>query len=255
MGRAMTPEEIAEQLRKDPIYDPATQLRAGGREELETALSRWQAEGLRAYVVLVPDADARALRDVWGVLGLDAGSDLLLVWTETRWEARGWGLDDAVVARELDAAEGELGQYLGRGLVSAVDRLGAASTGEPAESPSWASAAAIGGAGVLGVLLAGGLGLVLRRRNQRAREAVEFGRARAEVEHALAELLLTADDLGREEARKLQSEGARLSDELRRIERGDEPPEVREGRVRQVGNEVAALQTTVLQSQQRKETS
>lgn len=257
----MTPAAIAESLRRDAIFDPETRLRPGGRDEVEKALERAAADGLRAYVVLAPGGDPEALRAVWGELGLDPRVDLLLIWTDGRWEARGWGLDDAVIARELDAAEPALAQYLGKGLATAVERLDAVAVNgaplapaAPAVEPgmAWSSLAALSGAGLLAAGLAAGLGFVLLRRSRRAAEDRQLADARRTAEHAIAELLLTADDLGRDQALELQTRAARLSEELARVARLDEPLEVREGRIRQVGNEVAALQSTVLQRQPKK---
>jgi hypothetical protein len=244
-------------LRDGAIADSGW-LKPGGRAELEAALARWESQGLRAKIVLLPEGtDARPWRSLWGDLGLDERVDLLLIYAGDHWEARGWGLDDGQIAQALDAAEPALAEYAGKGLVAALDGLGAAALALPADRGAGVPArpSFVPGVGELlvagvgaGTLAAGALGWLIWRRQKLARE--DQGRLladqRAAAEVAYANLILDADQLG-PDSFDLQQRAARLRRELDLVARNEGDEAVRLGKMRQVENEIAALQSTVLQ--------
>jgi hypothetical protein len=250
--------EVVRELNEGAIADSGW-LKPGGRAELEAALARWESQGLRAKIVLLPEgSNPRPWRSLWADLGLDERVDLLLIYAGDHWEARGWGLDDAEIAQALDAAEPALAEYAGKGLVAALDGLGAASLALPSGGSvpvRRRSASGLPGvtellvAGVgAGTLAAGALGWLIWRRQKLARE--DKGRLladqRAAAEVAYANLILDADQLG-PDSFDLQQRAARLRRELDLVARNEGDESVRLGKMRQVENEIAALQSTVLQ--------
>lgn len=231
--------EIARLLRSTRIWDSGW-LKPAGRADVDAALDRWEADGRRARIVLAErGADLASLRPLWGDLGLDPASDLLLLYNGERWEARGWGLDDADIAAALDAAEPELAEYVGKGLVAALDGLGAATGG----TPGWLLPVG-GGVALVGAGLAW---LIARRERVRAAEGTKLlADARDSAEGAYATLILDADRLGPAHF-QLQEQAARLRRELDVATREGGDPKIRAGRMRQVEDEIATLQSTVLQ--------
>lgn len=232
--------DIADALRAGGLYDGGGRLLPAGQEVVLDELARTRFDGRPAYVAVV-DGDPRQVRAVWDELGLDPERDLLLILGEGRWEARGWGLDDADIARILDEAEPAMAQGVGPAVSTALKRL--AVGGSPA-AIEWVG---FGAAGLGATAVAVGLGWLVARRRRVARTERTEQTARSAVEDAVAQLVLTADELG-EPGRALQDRADRLRRELRNL-RADEAHEVRVARMLQLENEVAALQSEVLQTQ------
>jgi hypothetical protein len=243
--------ETAAQLRRSPLVDRGL-LKAGGRHEVEAAIARWQARGLFAHVLVLDRGEELApWHELAAALALDSRRDLLLLFNGEHWQARGWGLSAAEIERRLQAARPGLSKYYGRGLVEALDGLGAAASGQAqsgAAHPPGAPRASVWPLG-LGVMGAGAaltaLLLIIRRRNRRAQKQMGgLSAARAEAEQAYAELVLAAEELGREPARTLQLRATELK---RRLDAVSDADPLAEGRIRQLRNELAALHSEVLQ--------
>jgi len=228
--------EVANGLRRGRIVDSGW-LAPAARQDLEAAL------GDRVWVVLAErGSDLRALRPVWNDLSLDPERDLLVLYNGERWEARGWGLDDAAIAEALDRAEPALATDPAAGIRAAMDELDAARGGVP-----WGW---VGGAGGVFAL---GLGWIVWRREKVARErrTAALTDAKGSAELAYANLILDADRLG-PDSFDLQQRASRLRRELDSVARDTADPNVRAGRMRQVEDEITALQSTVLQRQKEK---
>ncbi len=248
-----TLDETARELRERRLVDRGL-LRPRGRQEVLAAIERWRERGMRAWVLVLerdePLAPWHALSETMQL----GRPDLLLLFNGRRWEARGWGLPADRVERALEAARPSLGTYWGRGLVEALDRLGAAATGRPAPRPEsrprssspigWgAGAALLAGGGVLAWLIGRRMRLAKERRGK-------IDQARSSAERTYADLVLAAEDLSSEDAMQLQMRAARLKEQLDQVveqARSSGDDEVTIGRVRQVENELSALQSTVLQ--------
>jgi hypothetical protein len=249
-------------LRESPLVDRGL-LRPGGKAEVLAAIERWRSRGLRAYVLVVERNEELApWHALWSTLSLDLRKDLLLLFNGSRWDARGWGLDEARIKGALDRAEPGLRSYYARGLVMALDELGAAATGSPS-SPSSVQASptreAPGGSS-LGMIAAVALALfgvlfawVLRRRKVLggARYS-EFEKTRLLAEQTYADVMLAAESLpdrGTEEKRRASELKERL-DRLGR-EAAARPVDANDpvllGKVRQLENEIAAIHSVILQ--------
>ncbi len=234
------------------IHDDAGRLKRGGRKQLGTAIDTRLKGGLRARVViLAKDADLKPYRTLWAQLRLDPKSDLLLVSSGRRWEAKGWGLEPAQIARALDAAEPELKRYLAAGLVAALDNLEAAAapkTSAPASGLLGTTGFAIGG----GVLLLGGLGWVITRRQKRSAGTTRrYLEAFEGADRIFADLMVEGDAL--EDGDDILRDAGQLKGELDRIDREARgnaramADPVTIGRLEQVGNHLSALRTRLLQ--------
>lgn len=241
-------------LGQRPIHDDVGRLKKGGRRELEAAIdTRWKRGWRARVVILAGSADLTPYRTLWDELGLDDRTDLLLVASGRRWEARGWGLTAPQVAKALDAAEPQLRRYLAAGLVAALDNLEAA-TKPPAKPAPPASSGLVAPTGIAvgGLLLVGAVGWVVARRRKRGAGARQRYLAAFEAaERSYADLMVDADALA--DGDDLLRDAAKLKGELDRIDgqaRGrpaTQADPVTIGRLEQVGNQLAALRTKLLQ--------
>ena len=252
----MTPADAARALQTDPLADPAGRLRPEGAAELRAEQARIADQGRRAFVLVLPPGEAPAgYRPVWEALGLQGPGDLLLVHGEGRWEAKGWGLSGAQISAALDAAEAARDRALGPGLVAALQGLGRAA-GLPVEEPAEGSSALawVGGAGALGLVTLGGLGLLRWRQNRMA--ALTGGAAVIEARHAaearIAAITLRAEALPDAEARELQARAAALTAQLAEAEVDPGGPTKRVARLQQLESEAAALHSSLLAAQRRR---
>jgi hypothetical protein len=256
----MTPADAARALQQDPLADPAGRLRPGGAAELRAEQTRLADLGRRAFVLVLPPGEAPAgYRPVWEALGLQGPGDLLLVHGEGRWEAKGWGLSGAQISAALDAAEPARDRALGPGLVAALQGLGRAA-GLPAEAPAAAEGegsgalAWVGGAGALGLVALGGLGLLRWRQTRMA--AMSGGAAVTEARHAaearIAAITLRAEALPDGDARDLQARAAALTAQLAEAEADPGGPTKRVARLQQLESEAAALHSSLLAAQRRR---
>ncbi len=136
----MTPSQQADAnkaLSSGPVADVGGLLKPAGRRELEQEIARLGGRGLSAHVALVPAGEELGPWHVlWNSQGLDAKSDLLLLFNGKRWEARGWNLTARQIEVALAGAEPALKQYFGRGLTTALANLGAATRRAPVETPA-----------------------------------------------------------------------------------------------------------------------
>jgi hypothetical protein len=201
---------------------------------------------------------------LWSVLSLDPKKDLLLVFNGSRWEARGWGLDSSRIHSALQTAEPGLRSYYARGLVQALDELGAAATGsspgtseskaaEPADSRTGGGASLGIIAGLVLALAAVFFGWVLRRRKTLGTQKyAAFEKARLGAEQTYADVMLAAEalpDSGVEEKRRASELKGRLDrlgrEAASRPMAADDP--VLLGKVQQLENEIAAIHSVILQ--------
>ncbi len=250
-------------LSEGRLYDPMPRLKAGGRRELQHAIDQAAKNGLQARVVILArGTELGPWRGLWTELKLDNQRDLLLVISGGRWEARGWGLTKAQVSGALDAAAPQLKRYLAAGLVRAVENLHDATRPKPAaakvappttrpppvESSFLGTGVAVGG----GVLLLGGLGWIIARRQKRGRGVqARYDERFTAAERTYADLMVDGDSL--DDGDDILSDAARLKGELDTIDRrarGDQRAmgdPVTLGRLDQVGNHLSALRTRLIQ--------
>jgi hypothetical protein len=254
-------------LRETPLVDRGL-LKPGGKAELLATIDRWKSRGLRAYVFVTErNEDLAAWHGLWSALALDARKDLLLIFNGTRWDARGWGLDEARIKQALERAEPGLRSYYARGLVMALDELGALATGSPSNQPTAPGLATArparesSGMGILaGLLVAMSVGLfgwvLWRRKHIGVRRYAEFEKARLSAEQTYADVVLAAEalpDLGTEEkhrASELKGRLDRLAREAAARPVSSNDP-VLIGKVQQLENEIATLHSVLLQRTKR----
>jgi hypothetical protein len=254
----------ADTLRNEPLLDRGPLLKPGGKAEVLAAIEKWKSRGLRAHVVITERNDDLApWHGLWSLLSLDAKKDLLLVFNGTRWDARGWGLDAPRIQRALENAAPGLRSYYARGLVTALDELGAAATGSPTATSDAKGAQAeprSGGGGSLGILAGlmlaiAGLffGWMIRRRKVLGgQKYAAFEKARLVAEQSYADVMLAAEalpDSGVEEKRRASELKGRLDrlgrEAASRPMSADDP--VLLGKVEQLENEIAAIHSVILQ--------
>ncbi|MFN3202674.1 MAG: hypothetical protein ACE366_30055 [Bradymonadia bacterium] len=241
----MTPAQIAEALRADPLLDRGGLLKAGGRRMIREALSTLRSRGLRAYVLVVArGAPLSASSAVWPALGLDAESHLLLVFNGEAWRAVGWGLEPERITDVLLEARSITGHYALK-ITGALDAL-AKARDKAGETPMSLVIGLSGGA----VALVGLLAIVHRRRRLgHERDATALI---DEAEGQFADLIIDVERLP-ESATELMSQADPLRRELdaaiRAVRSNPEDP-VAVGRLRTAGNQIAALHSTVRQRQQ-----
>lgn len=252
--------EIVRKLQEGALVVDRGLLKRGGRRELDAALERHRAAGFPVRMLLLSEgADLAPWRRLWDELGLDEERDLLLLFNGRRWEARGFGLSPAEIARVLDESEADLGVYWARGLVTAADRLVTAAKARGRSTRSeGADVGALLGGGAVGLVALGGLFAWIagrRRRLAQEREAA-FAAALESARRRYSELMLAADALDEEEralASELQLKAARLHDDIEVVrQRCEEHPEDKGkqttlGRLAHLENELAVVATTVLQ--------
>lgn len=242
----MTPALI-EELALRQWTDPEGRLGPDGAR-LGLALTELARRDRRAYVALTPKGtEVRAWRALWDELALDDHQDLLLLYDGRRWEARGWGLDDAEIGALLDQHEGALLDGVADGLVAALEGLEAAA----APAGSALGPATLGVGAVAGVAALAALGWLVARRVRLGREEAQVSHARAALEDTVAQLILDADALG-DPGSALQHHAVRLQAEVRRIP-ATEDTRIRVARIHQLEDEVVALQSQVLASRAHRE--
>lgn len=209
------------------------------------AIERWDDRGRRAYVLSLRRGDALPpYRALFEQLSLDPASELLLLFNGVRWEARGWGLSPGEVEQTLDAAEGALHGGAGRGLSAGLDALAEASS-PPVSATQWA----LGGSAAA-LMVGGGLGWIVMRRNRR----IEAARTRVRValdsaEQVFAHVMLEAEALDDDTATQLQLQAAQLKTRLEAVTAEMASPQVandvkmRVQRVQDVHNDLVQLRT------------
>jgi hypothetical protein len=255
-------------LREGPLVDQGL-LKAGGRAEVLAAIERWNQRGLRAHVFITArDEELAPWHALWGALALEEKKDLLLLFNGTRWDARGWNLNQPRIEAALRNAEPGLHAYYARGLVVALDQLGASATGTSPSPPPRQREAPAGdrsvsqpeknsGFGIAtGVALAvpaAALFWVLRRRKKIAADRYAgFEKTRLLAEQTYADVMLAAEALSDRGAEERQR-ASELKNRLDRLGRqaaerpmaADDP--VLLGKVQQLDNEMTALHSTILQ--------
>lgn len=226
--------EASESLKSGPLYDGGL-LSAADQARLRALLGDYP--GVR--VVLLPGEDLAAYRSLWTSLNLASDTDLLLIYNGKRWEAKGFGLSPKQVSALLDAAEGDLAADRVAGIAGAVDRLY-----DTAFGAGWGTyALGFGGLGLVGA--AGVIGaLALRRRaSLMAERKAAIEAARSLVDEDLADLILASD--GQRDLADVHQKAEQIRDEVRRLSRSDEDPDVIRGRAEQYQQEVAVLRTRV----------
>jgi hypothetical protein len=254
-------DAVADELRRDPLVHGGL-LKPGGEREVRAALSFWQGQGKRAFVLMLPGTEApRQYRGLWQTLALDAERDLLLICNGLAWDLAGWRLPQADLAAILEGSEAGLHQYWARGLTQVLDeagrrafgieRAGGASRSE-SDSDGWA----LGTSAVLGTAVLGAVGWTIQRRRRRSAErrhllatAVEEARGR------FAHVMLEAEELDAEPGRLLQEGAMSIGEELDRLERtpaqNPRDEKLTLARIEQLKNELAALNSQVLGQRQR----
>ncbi|MEO8183182.1 MAG: hypothetical protein ABI895_30490 [Deltaproteobacteria bacterium] len=248
-------ETAIRELGREPLADPNQHLKPRGRQEVLAEIETWQRRGLRAHVLVVDPGDSfTQMLSAWEPLRLDPQRDLLLVFNTRDWVARGWGLDDAAIGRILASARPHQPAVFSRWLITALAGLGeAARPAATSGADQGSSLPVVGGIGLC--IVAGVLGLAIRRRNQLAKlGAAKLAEAQRSAERTYTELILACEELPRpEQGTEIQLRAAELKRRLDKvIERvrprlaaGNDP--VRIGEVRQLEDELAALRSTVLQ--------
>jgi hypothetical protein len=221
--------------------DPSGRL-GGGGPELQRALEALERDGRSAYVALLPPGEVRSGRRLWTELGLSDQGDLLLLYDGSRWEARGWGLDDAEISRILDESEPSLRGGDVQGLLAALRGLQRAAYGGGVSGAL--GGLAIGAGSLAAVALTGGLGWILMRRMRLQREGQSVAAARTALQDDVAHLVLSAESLG-QGAWELQERAVRLQEEVRRLPAGEDA-RMQVARIERLQDEVAALQSQVL---------
>ena len=268
----MNRAEIAEQLRKDHLYDGG-RLRPLGKAEVTKTLEAWAARGKVAWLVMLPeDSDLAPYHELFSDLHLSEERDLLFLFNGRRWEARGWKLGTHDIARALALAEPRLKQNWAAGLSFALDTLGARAIGAPAlnapaaqetgtpppmparaEEPERGSSGKWVGGGIAGAVVLGGLSFVVVRRKRLLREQAESVHAALlSAEQAEADLMLFAEELPKEDVREVHVAAERLHEELGRLRRSSQDERLRLGKIQQIENELAALHSTALQKKMKK---
>ena len=215
--------------------------------------------GQTARVLLLPRGDPlEPWRGLWHELQLDGQTDLLLLFSGDRWEARGWGLTPESVVGLLEGAEADLRVYYARGLSVALRDMAAAS---PATVV--APQTVDGGGfpltlvGLLAAAIALVVGFVIRRRMARARATqTTFDDLLQSTRQAFAEVMLHGEDLAfrlPDEAKRIQLEAAEFEKELAALEKeveqdpGKRRAPVTRGRVQSLRDEFRVLSSTILQ--------
>ncbi|MCE9578791.1 MAG: hypothetical protein K8W52_37045 [Deltaproteobacteria bacterium] len=242
-------DQAASALRDERLADPGAHLKPKGRDELRAEIARWDAEGLRARVLVVdPGDDLDGLLGVFDALHLDPHADLVLVFDTHAWVARGWGLTEREIARALELARPGTRTVFAAQLIAALDQLAASARAQgasaaPDDSLAWPI---IGGIGL--ALTMGLTALAIRRRNQVARAgAAAQAEVRASAERAYSEVMLACEELGGDpQATELQLRAAELRRRLDAITGHDR---VALGKIHQLENELAALRSTTLQKE------
>jgi hypothetical protein len=217
--------------------DPGGRLGEGS--ELQRALEALEREGRSAYVAVLPQGEVRSGRRLWTELGLSDQGDLLLLYDGSRWEARGWGLDDAEISQILDESEPALRGDDVQGLLRALEGLEGAAFGG-----SILGSLALGAGSVAALALTGALGWILVRRMRLQREGQQVATARTALQDDVAHLVLSAEALGAG-AWELQERAVRLQGEVKRMPAGEDV-RMQIARIERLQDEVAALQSQVL---------
>jgi hypothetical protein len=248
-------------LRAGPLADLGKLLKPGGLRELEAAIARETARGLKAHVlIMAPGTDLGPYRALWERLGYQPAQDLLLLFNGRHWEARGWSLTVPQIDGALAASEPALRAYYGRGLATAVTNLARAARKDEGEEPAPRQRSSalpiiigVGGTTTLGVI-----GWAVVRRNRLARERRQaLKEARSSADQVFADVLLAAEEMSGPEAVELREKATRLRDQIDALA----PPDLKQlpakeesltmAQLRQMENELEALRSTVLQVKRR----
>jgi hypothetical protein len=254
-------------LRQSRLVDRGNLLKPRGRAELRGAIERWKARGRDAFVVITERGDDLApWRQLFQALALHPENDLLLLFNGERWEAKGWGLTDREITEALRLAEGSPHAYYARGLVLALDSLGAAAgappqaprstalTAPPSETSTKGSGSFLAPVGI-GVALMVPLAAVwvLRRRAEMGRvRYAEFEKYRLSAEQTYADVMLAAEELPdrgvgeKKRAAELKSRLDRLGREAAAHPLDANDP-VLLGKAQQLENEIAVIKSAILQ--------
>jgi hypothetical protein len=256
---SVTIDTAVSELKSKAVADPSTHLKPKGLEHLEAEIERWKSRGLRAHVLLCDPGDSfRDLLGAWDQLGYDGKQDLLLVFNTRDWAARGWGLNDAELARALEAARPHAHEVFAQELVGALDQLGRAAVAKGTANDDRGGGLVLPVVGGIAAVATGGLiALAIRRRNLLAKQGLaKVGEAKASADRAYSDLVLACEELpGDPRASDIQLKASDLKKRVDAIAaeteakptRGNDPVTV--GKIRQLENELAALRSTVLQKQ------
>jgi len=267
-------------------------LLPGGRKEVLEQIAKLEnMHGLHAYVLLLPahDSPARAT-PLWEQLALDQSKDLLLISNGTAWEVRGWNLDQQAIAAAMEQAAPAYKRYFGNGIVQSLAALASAAnsrrpaeangtqnsepestetrqlrsdpTVTPAEIPVLNKSGdnrhgLATGLGIVGCIVASGIGWAIYRRNKRAAETKSnFDNAKHSAERVYTELMLASEDIGGDAGLQLQLKAADLKRQLDAIvtEAEDHVEQMSNrvvlGKIAQIENELGTLRSTRLQKAQ-----
>lgn len=255
-------------LRQSRLVDRGSLLKPRGRAEVRDAVERWKARGRDAYVFITERGeDLAPFRQLFQALTLHPENDLLLLFNGERWEAKGWGLTDREISEALRLAEGAPHTYYARGLVVALDSLGAAAGGaaraprsttlsertpEPSSTGSGSRLAPVG-IGVALIVPLAAAGWVLRRRAEMGRRRyAEFEKYRLSAEQTYADVMLAAEELPDRGVSEKQR-AAELKNRLDHLGREaaarplDANDPIMIGKAQQLENEIAVIKSAILQ--------
>lgn len=248
----VTIESAVASLKETPLVDNGA-LKSGGHKEVLDEIDRWKSKGLSARVLVVGlGDDFKEWLGIWEKLGLDQHKDLVLVFNTRDWVAKGWGLDEKQINAALEIAKPSLKKNFARGLVRALDELGArANTGGMGLAPI------IGGS--IGLVAVGGVfGLVINRRNKLAKEGrAAIAAAKGSAEKAYSELILACEELPSAQGTELQLKAGELKKRMDAlVQEAEAKPAAKSdsvtlGKIRHFENEFAALRSTSLQEARR----
>ncbi len=255
----MSVQKAMDALQDGAIFDPEHLLSPSGHHLVLQTIETL-AQGKRyAKVLLLSEGESLGDYHVlWKRLQLNTETDLLLLYNQNRWEAKGWNLSKESISALLRAVKAEQKQSgVAPILASALNRLAKNSTPSIAPPTSSASSSFVLPS-IAALVSMGALAWVLRRRSLLSDNAQRlYHDARSSAEQAFSDVMLAAEDLMTDEAAPLQ---LRASEQKRELDRlvasvGDRVLEMKRkttlGKLQHIENELTVLRSTILQKEKR----
>jgi len=257
---SVTIEVAVNRLKLESLADPSSHLKPKGRDNVAVEISKWEARGLHAHVIVIdPEDSVSDLLKAWDRLGYDQKRDLLLVFNTKQIATRGW-VSDAQALEAIRNAPATPHEVFADHIIDILRLLGNAAQPAAANAAkhedSGSSALPIVG-GVVGIGALGVIGLAIMRRNRLAKEGLaNVADAKKSAERAYTDLVLACEELpGDAKASEIQLKASDLkkrvdslvADTEEHPSKGTDPVVI--GKIRQLENEMAALRSTVLQKE------